>query len=70
VYIRGPGRQAHYPIDTFQNLEEVMRWANPWQERICEEASDADEKRRAGVNAEAVAKSTLFRIASQAAASR
>lgn len=37
------GRPAHHRIDTFDTLEWALRWADPWQERIWEEASDADE---------------------------
>jgi hypothetical protein len=37
------GRPVHHRIDTFDTLEWALRWADPWQERIWEEASDADE---------------------------
>jgi len=37
------GRPMHHRIDTFDSLEDVMRWADPWQERTWEEPSDADE---------------------------
>jgi hypothetical protein len=37
--------RPHCVIDTFESLEAVMRWADPWRERGWEEASDADEDR-------------------------
>jgi hypothetical protein len=37
------GRPVHHRIDTFDTLDWALRWADPWQERIWEEASDADE---------------------------
>jgi len=36
-------RPVHYAIDTFTTLEWAKRWADPWNERIWEETSDADE---------------------------
>lgn len=29
--------RPHWAIDTFASLEDVMRWADPWRERIWEE---------------------------------
>lgn len=37
------GRPVHHRIDSFETLEQVMRWADPWNERVWEETSDADE---------------------------
>jgi hypothetical protein len=37
------GRPVHHQIDTFEPLEWAKRWADPWQERVWEEASDADD---------------------------
>jgi hypothetical protein len=37
------GHRVHHRIDTFDTLEWVKRWADPWDERIWEETSDADE---------------------------
>jgi hypothetical protein len=37
------GHPIHHRIDTFETLELAMRWADPWSERVWEEASDADE---------------------------
>ena len=42
---RLPGMRPHWVIDTFESLETVMLWVDPWQERIWMEASDADEDR-------------------------
>ncbi len=39
-------RPVHHRIDTFDTLEWALRWADPWQERIWEEAGDADETGR------------------------
>jgi hypothetical protein len=38
-----PGRRVHHAIETMEFLERAMRWADPWNERIWEEPSDADE---------------------------
>lgn len=37
------GLRVHHKIDTFETLEHAMRWADPWNERVWEETSDADE---------------------------
>ena len=38
-----PGLRVHHCIDTFESVERALRWADPWDERIWEEPSDADE---------------------------
>jgi hypothetical protein len=43
--VRLPGMRPHPAIDTFESLEDVMRWADPWRERVWEEPSEADETR-------------------------
>jgi len=35
--------RVHHAIETMESVEDAMRWADPWGERIWEEASDADE---------------------------
>jgi hypothetical protein len=40
---RFPGRHPHHSIATFDSVEDVLRWCDPHQECIWEEASDADE---------------------------
>src|SRR5438874_1526880 len=47
---RLPGLRPHWTIDTFTSLEDVMRWVDPWTERVWEEPDDADESRTAGTN--------------------
>ena len=42
---RLPGMRPHWMIDTFTSLEDVMRWVDPWRERVWEEPGDADESR-------------------------
>ena len=42
---RLPGMRPHWTIDTFASLEDVMRWVDPWRERVWEEPGDADESR-------------------------
>jgi hypothetical protein len=42
---RLPGMRPHWMIDTFTSLEDVMRWVDPWRERLWEEPGDADESR-------------------------
>lgn len=37
------GQRVHHTISTFDSIEQVKRWADPWAERIWEEPSDADE---------------------------
>ena len=37
------GQRVHHQIDTFDSKESAKRWADPWDERIWEEPSDADE---------------------------
>jgi hypothetical protein len=37
---RLPSLRPHWTIDTFASLEEVMRWVDPWTERVWEEADD------------------------------
>lgn len=37
------GHRVHHSIDTFRTPEDAMRWADPWNERVWEEPSDADE---------------------------
>jgi hypothetical protein len=39
------GRQAHYVLDTHLTLDDALRAADPHNERIWEEPSDADESR-------------------------
>jgi hypothetical protein len=34
---RLPGMRPHWMIDTFTSLEDVMRWVDPWRERVWEE---------------------------------
>jgi len=38
-----PGLRVHRCIDTFESVERALGWADPWNERIWEEPSDADE---------------------------
>jgi len=38
-----PGRRVHHAIETMDSIEGAKRWADPWNERIWEEPSDADE---------------------------
>ena len=40
---RFPAQPPHHTIDTFNSVEDVLRWCDPHRERIWEEASDADE---------------------------
>ncbi len=40
---RYPGRHVHHMIDTFDSVEDALRWCDPHQECVWEEASDADE---------------------------
>ena len=40
---RFPSQSPHHIIDTFNSVEEVLRWCDPHREHIWEEASDADE---------------------------
>ena len=42
---RYPGQRPHHKIDTFDSIEDALRWCDPHRERIWEEASDADETR-------------------------
>jgi hypothetical protein len=42
---RLPGMRPHWMIDTFTSLEDVMRWVDPWRERVWEEPGEADESR-------------------------
>jgi hypothetical protein len=42
---RRPGMRPHWMIDTFASLEDVMRWVDPWRERVWEEPGEADESR-------------------------
>ena len=42
---RLPGLRPHWTIDTFTSLEDVMRWVDPWTERVWEEPSEADDSR-------------------------
>ena len=42
---RLPGRRPYWVIDTFASLEDVMRWVDPWRERVWEEPGEADESR-------------------------
>ena len=42
---RLPGLRPHWTIDTFTSLEDVMRWVDPWRERIWEEPWEADDSR-------------------------
>jgi hypothetical protein len=43
---RLPGLLPHWTIDTFTSLfEDVMRWVDPWTERVWEEPGDADDSR-------------------------
>ena len=37
--------RPHWMIDTFKSLEDVMRWVDPWRERLWEEPWEADESR-------------------------
>ncbi len=39
------GRQPHYVLDTHLTLDDALRAADPHNERIWEEPSDADESR-------------------------
>ena len=39
------GRQSHYVLDTHLTLDDALRAADPHNERIWEEPSDADESR-------------------------
>jgi hypothetical protein len=39
------GRQPHYALDTHFALDDALRGADPHNERIWEEPSDADESR-------------------------
>ena len=38
-----PGQPIHHRIDSFDTVESALRWADPWNERIWQEPSDADE---------------------------
>lgn len=40
---RFPGQPPHHSINTFDSIEDVLRWCDPHREHIWEEASDADE---------------------------
>ena len=40
---RLPGMRPHWTIDPFESLGAVMRWADPWRERVWEEPGEADE---------------------------
>ena len=40
---RFPGEPPQHRIDTFNSVEDALRWCDPHRERIWEEASDADE---------------------------
>jgi hypothetical protein len=40
---RFPGRHVHHTINTFNSVDDALRWCDPHRERIWEEASDADE---------------------------
>lgn len=42
---RLPGMRPHWAIDTFESLEAVMHWADPWKERVWEEPSEGDDSR-------------------------
>jgi hypothetical protein len=42
---RLPGMRPHWTIDTFASLEDVMRWVDPWRERVWEEPGEADDSR-------------------------
>ena len=42
---RLPGMRPQWAIDTFESLDDVMRWADPWRERVWEEPSEADDSR-------------------------
>ena len=37
--------RPHWMIDTFASLEDVMRWVDPWRDRVWEEPGEADESR-------------------------
>ncbi len=45
VSFRFEGRQPHYVLDTHLTLDDALRAADPHNERIWEEPSDADESR-------------------------
>lgn len=40
---RFPGQPLHHAIATFDTVDQALAWCDPHQERIWEEASDADE---------------------------
>src|SRR5712691_8044770 len=42
---RLPGMRPHWMIDTFTSLEDVMRWVDPWRERMWEEPGEVDDSR-------------------------
>ena len=42
---RLPSLRPHWTIDTFTSLEDVMRWVDPWTERVWEEPGEADDSR-------------------------
>jgi hypothetical protein len=37
------GHRVHHMIDTFNSVEDVFLWCDPFRERVWEEVSDADE---------------------------
>jgi hypothetical protein len=39
-----PGVRPHWTIDTFEPLEAVMRWADPWQEPVWVKPRTQDER--------------------------
>jgi hypothetical protein len=43
--VRFPGRPAHYEMQTFTSLENVLAWTDPQKEHIWEEPSTADESK-------------------------
>jgi len=42
---RLPGLHPHWVIDTFTSLEDVMRWVDPWTDRVWEEPAEAHDSR-------------------------
>jgi hypothetical protein len=42
---RFEGKNPHFYMDTFHTLDAALFWADPHQERVSEDTSDADEQK-------------------------
>jgi len=56
---RLPGMRPHWTIDTFESLQAVMRWADPWRERVWGRARQCGRRPDIGI-AEQEAGSEFF----------